>query len=84
MAQMVFMTVEQFKEAKGITGKIDFAKGSKDDGTPTKFVIAGGSTYKAQLAIDYAKPIRFMYSIEEGFDNGCFTNVKPIEVEYSL
>lgn len=80
-SSMIFLTTEEFKATVNTT-KIEFAKGEKD-GKPTKFAISGGKTFKAQLAIDYSKPIRFMYNAAEGFDNGCFTNVKPIEVEFS-
>lgn len=81
MSQFTFITVEQFKSVTNTTGqKVDFM--SVD---PTKlFAGIGGKTYKAQSTLDISLPVRFMYSEEEGFDKGCFVNVKPVAVKFSL
>ena len=81
MSQFIFLSVEDFKSATNTTGKeIEFM--SSD---PTKlFGAIGGKTYKAQSDLDPSKPVKFMYSETEGFNEGCFVNVKPLAVKFKL
>ena len=78
---MNFLTVEEFKN---IT-KCDEIRFIKNNDTDKLFVSANNKAYKAQQGITNNKPIKFMYSDEEGFDNGCFTNVESkINVMFTL
>jgi hypothetical protein len=81
MSQFTFLTVDAFKSVTNTVGQaIDFT--FKD---PTKlFAICGGKTYKAQATLTVSEPVRFMYSETEGFEKGCFVNVKPLQVKFSL
>ena len=81
MSQFTFLSIEDFKVATNTTDrKIEFM--SSD---PTKlFAAIGGKTYKAQASLDPSKPVKFMYSEAEGFNEGCFVNVKPLDVKFSL
>ena len=79
---MMFLTVDQFKSQTNTVGHvIDFLI-SKDE--KLFAVVANGKSYKAQQSLDVHKPVRFMYSEAEGFDKGCFTNVNPPKVKFSL
>ena len=78
---MNFLTVEEFKN---IT-KCDEIKFIMNTDTDKLFVSTGDKAYKAQQGINNSKPIKFMYSDEEGFDKGCFTNVESkINVMFTL
>ena len=68
---MNFLSISDFKTITGcdsITIVSDSEKG-------TTFAKAGDTAYKAQRGFDSTKPIKFMYSDDEGFNNGCFINV---------
>ena len=81
MSQFTFLSIEQFKATTN-SSKIDFMF---NPSTNKLFAAANnGSSYKAQQDINIAQPVRFMYSEAEGFDKGCFVNVKPLEVKFSL
>ena len=78
---MNFLSVEEFKTFTGAT-EIKFIM---NHDTNKLFVSTGDKTYKAQQGISGVRPIKFMYSDEEGFDNGCFTNVESkINVMFTL
>ena len=78
---MNFISVEEFKN---IT-KCDEIRFIMNNDTDKLFVSANSKAYKAQQGITNNKPIKFMYSDEEGFDNGCFTNVESkINVMFTL
>ena len=73
---MNFISVADFKN---ITGCSDI-RFIKNDESGKLFVGVGNKTYKCQQSITNSEPIRFMYSDDEGFDAGCFTNVKPATI----
>ena len=78
---MNFLSVEEFKTITG-ANEIKFIMNTD---TNKLFVSTGDKAYKAQQGINNSKPIKFMYSDEEGFDNGCFTNVESkINVVFTL
>lgn len=78
---MNFISVSDFKTITGAT-EIKFIKNIDTD---KLFVSTGDKSYKAQQSITTSKPIKFMYKDDEGFDNGCFTNVESkINVVFTL
>ena len=78
---MNFLSVEEFKNFASAS-EIKFIT---NQDTGKIFASTGDKTYKVQQGITAGKPIKFMYSDEEGFDNGCFTNVESkINVVFTL
>jgi len=78
---MNFLSVEEFKTITGC----DEIRFIRNTDTNKLFVSANNKVYKAQQSITNNKPIKFMYSDEEGFDRGCFTNVESkITVMFTL
>jgi len=78
---MNFLSVEEFKTITGCD-EIRFLWNAE---TGKLFASANDKIYKAQQGITANKPIKFMYSDEEGFDNGCFINVEcKINVMFAL
>lgn len=80
MSQFTFLSIEQFKSQTN-TQAIDILQSPT---TSKLFASCGGKSYKAQQDLNGALPIRFMFNETEGFDQGCFVNVKPVEVKFSL
>jgi hypothetical protein len=80
MSAFTFLSIEEFKSLTSGT-KIDFLQSTT---TGKLFASCGGKNYKSQQDINGTLPVRFMYSQVEGFDSGCFINVKPLEVKFSL
>lgn len=79
MAQMIFISVDSFKLETGATS-LDVVH---NPSTNKVFMLANNKPYKVQQDINPNLPIRFMY--EEGkFDDGCLTNVKPLETRFTL
>jgi len=79
MAQMIFITLDQFKADLGVD-KVDIVfnpASGKTFGTHAK------GTVKVQQDLNPTLPIRYMYEIDK-FSDGCITNVKPLETRFSL
>lgn len=80
MAAFIFLSVSDFKSQTNST-VVDFLF---NPATSKLFATTGSQSYKVQQDIDKDLPVRFMYSQTEGFDKGCFVNVKPLETRFSL
>ena len=79
MTQMIFISLEQFKAAKGVE-KVDIVANAAKG---TVFGIHSKGTVKVQQDLNPALPIRYMHE-EDKFDDGCIVNVKPLDVKFSL
>lgn len=80
-SSMVFISVSEFKaKINAPEAKIKFLETKEGK----LFASVNGLTFKAQATLTTDKAVRFMYSVEEGFDKGCFANVKELQTRFEL
>jgi hypothetical protein len=78
--KVVFMTVDAFKKAIGVTS-IEIVKYDKGENATNKLSVLDedGNFYKCQQTIDPKKPMAFLLEEDASLDQACLVNVKQGE-----
>ena len=89
MAELTSVSVSEFKKREDV----EIVQIVKNPNTSKLFAAAGnGKNFKVQGDIDTAKPVSFLYEVDEGaeaptqeqWDNGCFVNSSEANIVASL
>lgn len=72
MSKMMFISVSEFKTRYGISSSIEVVESPS---TSKWFVSTQVGNFKCEVGLDTDKVVKYMYSSEEAFEEGCFVNV---------
>jgi len=70
---MLFITVQEFKTRLN-AAKVDIVRSPK---TSKLFASVNGTAFKVEQSLHSKEEIKFMYTDEAAFTDGCFVNVTP-------